>query len=247
MISAIKKYIKQHIFSSPLKEKEVVYAYDLWSDNYDSQPGNLMLDLDEIMFTRLLAHTNLKSKAVADIGCGTGRHWAKILKKAPSELTGFDVSPGMLNKLKEKFPEAKIHTITDNRFSTVTAHTYDVILSTLTVAHIEDIEEALKAWCRILKEKADIIITDFHPDALAFGGQRTFRHNKTQIAVQNFVHKTETIKEILLKNGFYVVAEDEIKIDESVMHYYVEQNALYVYNKFKGLPIIYGIHFRRAL
>ncbi|HEY8780545.1 MAG TPA: class I SAM-dependent methyltransferase [Mucilaginibacter sp.] len=246
MIDTFKKYIKQHVFPSPIKERDVVEAYDLWSENYDMQPGNLMLDLDEILFSKLLTTLEIKNKDIADIGCGTGRHWTKILKKGPASLTGFDVSPGMLNKLKEKFPAAETYTITDNHFSAIEDYTYDMIVSTLTVAHIEDIEEALEDWCRILKYRADIIITDFHPDALAFGGKRTFEHQKAQIAVRNFVHTTDTIKKILLRNDFELVSEDERKVDESVKHYYIEKNAAPVYEKFKGFPIIYGMHFRRV-
>jgi len=238
--------MKHRVFSSPVKEKDVVEAYDLWAENYDSQPGNLMLDLDEIVFSGLLDDVDIKNRRVADIGCGTGRHWARILQKDPESLTGFDVSTGMLNKLNQKFPEAKTHVITDNNFSTVDDGSYQVILSTLTVAHLEDIEEALESWCRILTYNGDIIITDFHPDALSFGGKRTFRHHNGQIAVRNFVHSTIAIKRIFARNNFYVVSEDERKIDEQVMHYYMKQDALPVYEKFKGFPIIYGIHFRRS-
>lgn len=220
-------------------------AYDLWAENYDSQPGNLMLDLDDLLFTKLLETADIKDKLVADIGCGTGRHWAKIFEKGPAELTGFDVSPGMLKKLNDKFPDAQTQVITDNNFIFVDDSAFDVILSTLTVAHIENIEEALEAWCRLLKYKSDIIITDFHPDALSFGGKRTFKHRNAQIAVRNFVHSTIAIKKILARNDFYVVHEEERKIDEQVMHYYLNQDALSVYEKFKGFPIIYGIHFRR--
>lgn len=246
MISTLKKYIKQHIFTPPVKERAVVEAYDLWAENYDAQPGNLMLDLDELLFSGLLDAIEIKNKVVADIGCGTGRHWEKILKAGPANLTGFDVSPGMLNKLKEKFPAAETNVITDNRFSTIEDYTYDIIVSTLTVAHIENIEEALEAWCRILKFEGDIIITDFHPDALAFGGKRTFKHHNKQIAVRNLVHPTGTIKDILLRNDFQLLAEYEKQVDESVKHYYAEKNAGVVYEKFKGFPIIYGMHFRRA-
>ena len=91
-----------------------------------------------------------------------------------------------------------------------------------------------------------MIITDFHPNALASGGKRTFRHEGKHIAVQNFVHTTDIIKQILLKEGFTVIAHQELKVDESVKHYYEQQNALHVYEKFKDQPIIYGIHFRRV-
>jgi ubiquinone/menaquinone biosynthesis C-methylase UbiE len=245
LINSLKKYIKQHVFTSPVKEHEVVEAYDIWAENYDAQPGNLMLDLDEILFSKLIASVDIKNRNVADIGCGTGRHWAKIFKQNPATLTGFDVSPGMLDKLKEKFPATETHTFTDNNFATIEDGTFDVILSTLTVAHIEHIEEALEAWCRILKYKGDIIITDFHPDILAFGGKRTFKHQNTHIAVKNFVHSVNLVKKILLRNDFTIVHELEKKVDETVMHYYQAQNALQVYEKFKDFPVIYGIHCRR--
>jgi ubiquinone/menaquinone biosynthesis C-methylase UbiE len=246
LIDTVKKYIHKNIFPPAIKEKGVVEAYDIWAENYDSQPGNLMLDLDELLFAELLDTTDIRNKNVADIGCGTGRHWLKLLQKHPTALTGFDVSPGMLNKLKEKFPSAHIHTITDNHFSQVADDVYDVILSTLTVAHIEDIEEAINAWSRILKTKGDVIVTDFHPNALASGGKRTFKHEKSHIAVQNFVHDVAVIKVVFAKNGFTVVNEAEKKVDEKVMHYYHNQDAMHVYEKFKGSPIIYGIHFRRV-
>jgi len=246
LISIIKNCIKKHIGSSTIEDKGVVEAYDIWAENYDAQPGNLMLDLDEILFAKLLGRLSLDHKSVADIGCGTGRHWSKIFDQNPTNLTGFDVSPGMLNKLTDKFPEAKTYVITDNRFEDIANHTYDTILSTLTVAHIEDLEEALQTWCRITKPDGDMIITDFHPNALAAAGKRTFRHGDKHIAVQNFVHSIDVIKQVLLRNGFKVIAHEEIKVDETVKHYYAQQNALHVYEKFKYQPIIYGIHFKRT-
>jgi len=246
LINTLKKYINRQLFSSHVTEREVVEAYDIWAANYDAQPGNLMLDLDKILFGKLLDGVRIKNKTVADIGCGTGRHWAEIFNNEPANLSGFDVSPGMLKKLKEKFPSAQTYAISDNHFSAIEDHTFDLIISTLTVAHIENIEDALSAWCRILKQGGEMIVTDFHPDLLASGGKRTFKHQNTHIAVRNFVHPVNTIKEILLNKGFAPVNEYERKVDESVKHYYTSQNAAHVYEKFKGFPVIYGLHFRRV-
>ncbi|HEY2580710.1 MAG TPA: methyltransferase domain-containing protein [Mucilaginibacter sp.] len=223
----------------------MVEAYDLWASNYDSQPGNLMLDLDEIVFSNLLKNMEITNKHVADIGCGTGRHWAAILEGKPASLTGFDVSAGMLNKLNEKYPAAHTYQIIDNTFLNIDDASYDVIISTLTVAHIENLEEALRAWCRILKDKGEIIITDFHPDALASGGKRTFKYRNVQIAVKNFVHPINIIKEILLNDNIIAIDEYEKRVDESVKDYYLKQNALHVYEKFKGFSMIYGIRFKK--
>jgi ubiquinone/menaquinone biosynthesis C-methylase UbiE len=246
LIPAIKNYISERLLNRTIAEKDSAEAYDLWSDDYDIQPGNLMLDLDEIMFARLLDKIDLKNKKVADIGCGTGRHWNKILLKEPLSLTGFDVSQGMLNRLKEKFPTANVYKISNNLFTAVPYAPFDIIVSTLTVAHIENIGQALKAWCSMLNANAEIIITDFHPKMLAFGGKRTFKHNNKPLAVRNYVYHIHTIKNILHDNGFRLVAEEEFRIDETVRHYYEAQNALPVYEQFKSFPVIYGIHLKRG-
>jgi ubiquinone/menaquinone biosynthesis C-methylase UbiE len=229
-----------------VQQKNSVDAYNLWAEKYDQQPGNLMIDLDERVFAALLKGVEIKNKGVADIGCGTGRHWNKILKAEPSKLTGFDVSAGMLGRLKEKFPEAITHQITDDSLSFIPDATYDVIVSTLTVAHIGNIEEALKAWSRILKNSGDIIITDFHPEMLAAGGKRSFAYKDSQIIVENFVHHTHRVEEILKKENFTVINRIEKLVDKSVKHYYELQNAMHVYNKFKDSKVIYGIHLKRA-
>ena len=122
------------------KEKSPAVAYDLWASAYDDQPGNLMMDLDEEIFSSFLQNIELKGKIVADIGCGTGRHWKKILDKAPQKIIGYDVSVEMLKRLREKYPEAITHLLTDNLLHGLENNSCDVLVSTLTVAHIENVE-----------------------------------------------------------------------------------------------------------
>ncbi|WP_183564841.1 class I SAM-dependent methyltransferase [Mucilaginibacter sp. SP1R1] len=245
MLATIKNYIRSKIAAPAVTEKSVVEAYDLWAADYDMQPDNLMLYLDGRLFSTFMDQIVIADKQIADIGCGTGRHWPVIFSKRPAGLTGFDVSGGMLNKLKNKYPKASTHLITDNLFSTVPDAMFDVIVSTLTVAHIEHIEEAIQAWGRLLKSGGEMIITDFHPHTLAFGGKRTFKYNNSVMAVRNYVHPIYTIKEVLLNNGFHLLNQEEIKIDDSMKPFYVKQNALHVFEKYKGFPVIYGIHLKK--
>ena len=39
----------------------------------------------------------------------------------------------------------------------------DCIISTLTIAHIQNAEEAITEWNRVLKPGGQMIITDYHP------------------------------------------------------------------------------------
>jgi ubiquinone/menaquinone biosynthesis C-methylase UbiE len=116
MISSIKNLLRK---STAPVEKPVAEAYDLWSGSYDHQPGNLMLDLDENIFTDLLSGIHLHHKIIADIGCGTGRHWQKLYEKNPALIIGFDLSAGMLQQLKQKFPGAFAQQTSNNRLEMV--------------------------------------------------------------------------------------------------------------------------------
>src|ERR1700761_9096408 len=127
VINALKRIIHRH---PQAKEKGSVEAYDLWAESYDTQPGNLMLDMDEAVFAELVSEIDLTGKQIADIGCGTGRHWPLMYKRNPEGITGFDVSAGMLKRLEQKFPLAQTNQITDNLFSDVRNASYDVIVST---------------------------------------------------------------------------------------------------------------------
>jgi ubiquinone/menaquinone biosynthesis C-methylase UbiE len=246
MIHALKNYLKQNFFSSSIREKNPEEAYNIWAKNYDAQPGNLMLDIDEMMLEKLLKNTSVSNRRIADIGCGTGRHWLRILAEKPSELVGFDISEGMLMRLKEKFPQANTKRITNDLFSDIPDNSFELIISTLTLAHIKDIVPALGAWARILKDKSEILITDFHPKTLASGGKRTFISEKKLIAVQNFVHHTDHIKQVLSQHGFSLLSEENIHIDERFRHYYENKDAMKVYEAYKGFPILYGLHFKRS-
>lgn len=243
MLQALKTFFKNKIVSNEPKPSSE--AYDLWSDSYDMQPGNLMLDLDEIIFTTLLQDVELTDKTVADIGCGTGRHWPKLYAKSPIIVRGYDVSEGMLGKLKLKFPDAITTQITDNRLLGTASASLDCIVSTLTIAHVKDLEETIETWARVLKPGGDLILTDFHPNALLKGGKRTFRHDNRQMSVINFIHPLHIIKNICEKHGLYVNRLEERYVDDTVRSYYENQGALHVYNQFKGMAIIYGLHLKK--
>jgi len=243
MIGSIRQYLQKKIAAST--EKPVVEAYDLWSGSYDHQPGNLMLDLDEQLFTALIKDIHLTNKRVADIGCGTGRHWQQLYALKPRLILGLDVSGGMLAGLKQKFPNALTQQITDNLLHTVPDAFADCVVTTLTIAHIKNIEEAIAAWCRITKQNGDLVITDFHPDMLARGGKRSFQHNGATMSVINYVHPIKKLLRIFSKHGFLLVRHLEKRVDESVKSYYESQNAVSVYERFKGMPVIYGLHLKR--
>src|ERR1019366_4937671 len=129
----IKRYFSKQLFQVNNESPQV--AYDIWSKNYDSQPDNLMLALDEEVFSALLNDVDINNAIIADIGCGTGRHWKKIFDKKPRKLIGFDVSEGMLTMLRQKFPVAETYHLINDELSQLQNESCDIVMSTLTIAH----------------------------------------------------------------------------------------------------------------
>ena len=249
---AVKSPYKEILFSKLLyrifgaNDTKPGQAYDLWAKEYDNQDGNLMLALDETVFSGLLDEIDIKDKCVLDIGCGTGRHWGKILDKRPRLLAGYDVSEKMLEMLRQKFPDAVTNILHQNKVSETANNTIDTIISTLTIAHIEKIDEAFAEWNRVLKPGGHIIITDYHPMALIKGGKRTFMHNGKTVSVKNFVHSIDELTSIAGQLQWQRIRLTERSVDESVKHFYENKNAISVYESFTGVPVIYGILFKKT-
>ena len=244
IINKIKK-----ISSGLYKNKKIIQksedAYNNWAEFYDNEQHNLVLHYDNIILKELIFNVQLKDKIIFDYGCGTGRIWPLLLDKNPKKIIGCDISQMMLNKLKEKYTNAEVYKVNDSELSFLQDNSCDIIISTLVIAHVADIEKMFSNWERILKDKSDIIITDFHPKLLAKGGARTFKNSGDVINIENYIHNIESIEAILSRFRFKVLNRIEKKIDINVKQFYERRNAIKIYKKFYNTPFIYGIHFSR--
>src|SRR5436190_10095404 len=73
-------------------------GYNRWAEVYDAEDNPLVL-LEESKITSLIG--DVAGLAVADIGCGTGRH-AVRLAAARARVTALDFSEGMLLRARAK-------------------------------------------------------------------------------------------------------------------------------------------------
>lgn len=243
--SILNDYLSGYMFLRR-KETDPRIAYDLWAAHYDEQPGNLMLALEEEIFSSLVGRISLEEKRVIDIGCGTGRHWKEMLDQHPARLTGYDVSEGMLQQLRQRYPLAEAYQISrDTHLPQLEDGSCDIIISTLAIAHIRYMEQALGEWNRVLKRGGKIIITDYHPAALAKGGDRTFRHKGRLVAIKNYVHPVEKIRGMAGHLNWEMITFIERVIDSRVRHFYEKQAALMVFERFQGVPIVYGMYLKK--
>lgn len=240
--------LKQLFRPDAQPESDPAEAYDIWSETYDNQPDNLILALDRALCQQLLAAIPVTGRTIVDVGCGTGRHWPALSGRSPARIVGYDVSAGMLNRLRNKYPRAETHLLSGDAGFTLTGladASCDFVLSTLTVAHLPDLAAALTEWNRVLRPGGDILITDYHPTALAKGGQRTFRLGQRLIAVRNHIYPIPRLLALSHQLGLTEVTLVERKIDATMQPWYQRQNALPVFRRFLGVPMIYGLHLKK--
>jgi len=239
ILENLKSFVKHRNYS-PAES-----AYDLWAESYDLEKNNLMMHYDDIIFNQLISHILFKNKTIVDFGSGTGRHIPDIMLKQPADVICCDISNNMLSILKKKFPLLKAYLLKNNTLNFIDNKSIDILTTTLVIAHVEDLKILFKEWNRVLKEKAGIIITDFHPILLQNGGKRIFNHNGKKVAIRNQIHNIHKIKSLLNEFGFREKILIEKSITEDVRPFYENANAINVYNQFYGKPFIYGMALER--
>jgi ubiquinone/menaquinone biosynthesis C-methylase UbiE len=171
-------------------------AYRLWSESYDAQPDNVVLALEQEIYNGLLSDELVTDQVVVDIGCGTGRHWGHLLARRPRVLHGVDSSPEMLARLRARYPGATLHLRTGKRLDEFSDTSVDLVVSTLMLGHVREVEDELREWARLLRPGGEIIVTDFHPEALRAGAKRTFIHWGATFEVESHVHTVEALQSL---------------------------------------------------
>jgi ubiquinone/menaquinone biosynthesis C-methylase UbiE len=219
-------------------------GYDLWSSTYDEERGNLLVAVDEVLFAKLMERAPPHGKIVVDVGCGTGRHWKKILDHEPAELVGYDVSAGMLSRLRARYPKARTYQTSGERLAHTPDGTCDLVISTLTLCHVPKLASAVSEWSRVLRPGGDVLVTDFHPAAAA-DGVCSFRSRGGLVTVTLHRYTMDSLLAAAAQNGLVVVESVERAVDESMRQDYDAFGMLPVFEKMKGVPLLYGLHLRK--
>lgn len=101
---------------------------------------------------------------VLDLGCGTGLELEYYFALNPTaQITGIDLSAGMLNALKAKFPEKELQLICGSYFDVPLGEGYDAAVSVESLHHFSA-EEKIKLYTKLfaaLKPDGYFVLTDY--------------------------------------------------------------------------------------
>ena len=146
-----------------IKEK-IVSAYEKMAEKYneliDHKPHNAYYDRPNTL--QLLP--DVAGKTILDAACGPGKY-AEILLAQGATVTGFDISPKMVDlakKRNKKRGEFFVHDLTD-RIDRVENNSCDIVLCALALHYIEDWTFTIREFHRVLKVDGMLVISIEHP------------------------------------------------------------------------------------
>ncbi len=158
---------------SPGQDSENRAYYNAFSKNYEqvrgaNDPGGYHELLDELEseFVERFG----RGKDVLEVGCGTGLVLERIRRFAKS-AQGLDLSPGMLEKARARGLDVILGSATALPFAD---QSFDVVCSFKVLAHISEIELALRELTRVVRPGGHVIAEFYNPNSLRGWVKRLF-------------------------------------------------------------------------
>src|SRR5229473_6075392 len=151
-------FVSDHVAHEVLPTRA---GYDRWAEVYDGEDNPLVL-LEEERIGALLG--DMAGLAVADIGCGTGRHIFRMTA-AGARVTAVDFSEAMLERARAK-PGAQAVTFIRHDLALplpLPSAAFDRILCCLVVEHIASLDSFFQELGRICKPAGFVIVSALHP------------------------------------------------------------------------------------
>ena len=135
-----------------------------------------------------------KSMDVMDFGVGTGLLGFEIAKDV-GQVYGVDTSVNMIEKLHEKnTPELQIQTYTRDIIKEPLTQTFDGMVSSMTLHHIQDLKAFFETIYKNIKKDGFIAIADLESE------DGTFHSDNT--GVFHFGFEEEDLKRVVKDAGF---------------------------------------------
>jgi ubiquinone/menaquinone biosynthesis C-methylase UbiE len=157
-------------------------GYDRWSHQYDVD-GNPLIALEEKYFPEILGQ--MRGLLVADVGCGTGRHAAR-LASAGAHVVALDFSTGMMRKAREKFGAQRVaFAVADvSKTLPIRDRRFDRVICCLVLDHIDDVAALFRELKRICRRDGFIAISAMHPAMMLREVQAQFHDPATGATVR---------------------------------------------------------------
>jgi len=140
------------------EKQTAIHYYDNYSDSYDDERREGYYSLiNDLEFEKIQPF--VRGKKTLEVGCGTGLILERVHKTA-QEAVGVDISTGMLEVCRKKGLNVLEASATELPFED---NTFDLVYSFKVLAHVPDIEKAIKEIVRVMKPQGRVVLEFYNP------------------------------------------------------------------------------------
>lgn len=157
------------------KKEQVAEMFDNISERYDFLNHLLSLNIDKGWRRKVVKTTaSVKPERILDVATGTADLAIALAKAQPKEITGIDISAGMLSVGQKKIEERKLdHIITltqaDSENLPFEDESFDVVTVAFGVRNFENLEKGLSEIKRVLRKDGKLLVLEFsQPSSFPF-------------------------------------------------------------------------------
>lgn len=217
---------------------ETARAYDVWAQEYDSFDNPLVAMTGYALARAPLQVSGLR---VVELGCGTGRNTARVLRQGAASYVGVDASEGMLARARESTGDGRVRWIHADVMSALPleAGSADFVLISLVLEHFESLEPIFRAVHRLLAPGGRCRFLEIHPGLVEGGVQAHFWHQGVEHRLPSFPHAPVKYAQALAAVGLDTTATIEWYASDEA----IERCAKL--EKHRGRPVLVDVHGAR--
>ena len=194
---------------------EIQKKFDDISKKYDEQRRKFIPCFDDFYGMLVsVASVNTENPKILDIGAGTGLLSAFLMKRYPkASFTLIDISEKMLDMAKDRFRgNLNVEFIVADYSKFFFIKKYDMVVSALSIHHLEDKEkkDIYKKSYSLLKQNGIIINAD------QVYGETTFIENLNKRVWRHYIENSGLSKEEILAGYERIKLDKESTLDQQI-------------------------------
>ena len=187
-------------------EVSVQEGYSCWATQYDLEENALIM-LEEELTLPLLS--SIPVNQVLDLGAGTGRYALRLAAQG-AQVTALDQSEAMLDRGRQAARKAGlsvqfVQRSIEGRLLGEAA-SFDLVLAALVLSHVANLDDVAREAYRVIRPGGHIIITDFHPAAIAAGWRTQFTNQGGTYLLPTASHTRDHYLTAVADAGFQIQA-----------------------------------------
>jgi ubiquinone/menaquinone biosynthesis C-methylase UbiE len=217
-------------------------GYERWAPTYDHDPNPLLAREQRHLLPLL---TDLYSKRILDLACGTGRWLETLMRHGGESGVGVDSSIAMLRVgVKKSCIAGRLARATCESLP-FRAAAFDLAICSFALGHVKNLGSTIRELARVTKPRADVFVSDLHPAAYARGWRVGFRDNRNALEIEMLPRQATEIAEAFSSNGFENLAYMALCLGEPEKPIFARAGKQHLFAEACKSPAILVCRFKR--